>query len=194
MDNLNQTELEQLFSAVGEHLAAAGASAAIVVVGGSTLAVMGWVQRTTKDVDVIAQASITASGTHLRAPEPLPPALVRAVERVGRDFGLPVDWLNTVIGAQWDFGLPAGFAQEIEWREFGPLTVGFAGRNSIIALKLFAVVDQGPGSVHLQDLVALGPTSDELDQAANWVLSQDQGDHFPALVEKVKEHVRHALG
>ena len=194
MDNLALDELEQLFTAVSEHLHAAGESAAIVVVGGSTLAVRGWVQRTTKDVDVIAQASTTDSGRSLHPPEPLPQALVDAVGRVARDFGLPADWLNTVIGAQWDFGLPAGFAQEIEWREFGPLAVGFAGRQSIIALKLFAAVDQGPESVHLQDLVALAPTSEELDHAEHWVLSQDAGNQFPAFVKRVKDHVQHALG
>jgi hypothetical protein len=193
MDNFASEELGQLFSALGEHLKAAGESAAIVVVGGSTLAIRGWVERTTQDVDVIAQAVASASGRTLRPAEPLPEALVDAVERVARDFGLPRDWLNTVIGAQWDFGLPPGFSQEIEWKEFGSLTVGFAGRQSIIALKLFAAVDQGPKTVHLQDLIALTPTPDELDQAGHWVLSQDGSDLFPALVEEVKDHVRRAL-
>jgi hypothetical protein len=192
VDDFGSEELNQLLSALGEHLKAAGASAAIVVVGGSTLSFRGWVDRTTKDVDVIAQATIP--GNSLRPAEPLPKPLVDAVERVARDFGLPADWLNTVIGAQWDFGFPPGFAQEIEWREFGPLVVGFAGRQSIIALKLFAAVDQGPETVHVQDLVAMEPTSHELDQAADWVLSQDAGDAFPALLEEVKDHVRRALG
>jgi hypothetical protein len=116
------------------------------------------------------------------------------VERVARDFGLPSDWLNTVIGAQWDFGLPPGFVQEIEWREFGPLSVGFAGRQSILALKLAAAVDQGPKSVHLQDLIVLAPTPDELDRAGEWVLSQDESDQFPALVKGVKDYVQRALG
>jgi len=194
VDKFASEELEQLFSALGEHLAAARASAAIVVVGGSTLSIRGWVERTTKDVDVIAQATASASGKSLRPAEPLPRALVDAVERVARDFGLPQDWLNTVIGAQWDFGLPPGFAQEIEWREFGPLTVGFAGRQSIIALKLFATVDQGPKTVHMQDLITLAPNPEELDQACGWVLSQDEGDVFPALVEEMREYVQRALG
>jgi hypothetical protein len=194
MDNLSSTELEELLSAVGEHLHAAGQSASIVVVGGSTLAIQGWVDRTTKHVDVIAQVRTTAAGKReLQSPEPLPSALIDAVRRVARDFGLPQDWLNAAIGAQWDFGLPEGFVQEIEWREFGPLTVGFAGRQSIIALKLFAAVDQGLKSVHLQDLIALSPTSAELDKAVDWVLSQDVGVEFPALVAKVKDHVRRTL-
>ena len=193
MDNLASEELEQLFSALGEHLHAAGESAGIVIVGGSTLALRGWVKRTTKNVDVVAQAVAPGSSKSLRPADPLPRGLVGAVKRVARDFGLPEDWLNTVIGAQWDLGLPPGFAQELEWREFGPLSVGFAGRQSIIALKLFAAVDQGPRSVHLQDLVALAPTADELDEAVDWVLSQDVGDMFPALVEEVKDYVRRAL-
>lgn len=65
------------------------------MVGGSTLSFRGWVQRTTKDVDVIAQAAISASGKRLRPADPLPGALVDAVRRAARDFGLPEDWLNT---------------------------------------------------------------------------------------------------
>jgi hypothetical protein len=85
---------------------------------------------------------------------------------VARDYGLPEDWLNAVIGAQWKFGLPPGFAEEVQWQRFRSLEVGFAGRNSIIALKLFAAVDQGPSSVHCQDLVELRPTEAELEMAA----------------------------
>ena len=54
MDNLTPDWLEELLNAVGSHLEAQKAEAAIVVVGGATLSVLGIVDRTTKDVDVIA--------------------------------------------------------------------------------------------------------------------------------------------
>ena len=193
MDILGQNMLDELLSAVGEHLAEGGDSAGIVVVGGSTLALMGWVERTTKDVDVIAQATEQGGHRRLIAPDPLPDALRQAVARVSRDYGLASDWLNTEIGAQWDFGLPDGFADELEWREYGSLTVGFAGRRSLIALKLFATVDRSPQSVHFQDLIALAPSDAELIDAAGWVESQDAGEHFPALLKEVLRNVRTSL-
>lgn len=194
MVNLDSLRLHELFTAVGQHLVEGKHTAAIVVVGGSTLSLMGIVDRTTQDVDVIARAEMEEGRWHLVAPDPLPQALRKAAERVARDYGLPLDWMNTVVGRQWPFGLPEGFAEEVEWRIFDGLTVGFAGRQSLIALKLFAAVDQGEESVHMQDLVAMSPTHLELEHAAEWVRSQDASEHFPALVQEAVDHVRDRLG
>ncbi len=128
-------------------------------------------------------------------PEPLPEVLVDAVERVARDYALPSDWLNTAVAMQWRTGLPDRFVEEVEWRRFGALDVGFAGRSSIIALKLFAAVDQGSESVHFQDLVALDPLESELEDAADWVARQDPAPGFAAAhVEEEVDNVRDALG
>jgi hypothetical protein len=192
MDNLSGEALEELLSAVGAYLEDEGDSASIVVVGGSSLAIRGWVDRTTQDVDVIAQALAEEKGRRWRliAPDPLPQPLVAATARVARDFGLPLDWMNTVVGDQWDRGLPKGFSEELEWRRYGALEVGFAGRQSLIALKLHAAVDRDRASAHFQDLVALRPSDDELARAVEWVLSQDGGPDFPALVKEVVDNVR----
>ena len=194
MDNLDAAALEELLAATGEHLAAAGAGAAIVVVGGGALSVMGWVDRTTNDIDVIARARREAGGWVVGPPEPLPDSLVEAVAQVARDYGLATDWLNTAVAMQWRTGLPDRFVEEIQWRRFGALDVGFAGRSSIIALKLFAAVDQGWESVHFQDLVALDPLDSELEDAAGWVARQDPAPGFEALVEEEVGNVRDALG
>lgn len=186
--------LNEVLSALGGHLEAAGESAAIVVVGGSTLAVRGWVNRVTADVDVIAQATRQDGDRVLVAADPLPSALVVAAERVARDYGLPSWWLDTNIGLQWNHGLPPEFSEEIEWRRYGSLEVGFAGRRSLIALKLYAAADGGPESIHVQDLIALNPTDEELSKAVDWVSRQDASHHFPALVEEVRTHVDRALG
>lgn len=193
MDHLSHEFLEELLLALGEHLEAAGQEAAIVVVGGSALSVRGWVDRVTNDVDVIARAVEQDGQRVLISPQPLPKHLLEAVRQVAHDYGLPEDWLNAVIGAQWEFGLPQGFADEVQWRRFRSLEVGFAGRNSIIALKLFAAVDQGPSSVHCQDLVELEPTDAELEMAAQWVLGQDAGKQFAASLEEAVEYVRDAI-
>lgn len=83
MDNLDSSLLNELLEAVGAHLGEGGHSAAIVVVGGSTLALQGWVERTTTDVDVIAQASEQDGKRILTAADPLPDPLLEAVARVG---------------------------------------------------------------------------------------------------------------
>jgi len=185
--------LEELLLAVGEHLEAARSSAAIVVVGGSSLIVRGWVQRVTNDVDVIAQMVEKERERVLVAPDPLPPALLEAVHRVARDYALPPTWLNTQVGMQWKFGLPEAFEEEIDWRDYRALRVGFAGRNGTIALKLFATVDQGVRSVHCQDLLALQPSENELARAAKWVAQQDVGEEFPKLVTQAVDYVRSTI-
>lgn len=194
MDNLDSNALEELLAAVGEHLQAAREPASIVVVGGGAMSVMGWVDRTTDDIDVIARARETDGARELLPPEPLPASLVDAVTRVARDYGLRSDWLNTQVAMQWSTGLPPGLLDDVEWRRFGALQVGFAGRRSLLALKLFAAVDQGSESVHFQDLVALHPTDVELEDAADWVTRQDGSPRFARFVGEEVANVRHALG
>lgn len=122
-------------------------------------------------------------------PHPLPEALKDGIARVARDFSLPDDWMNTQIAAQWQHGLPVFPPEETEWRRYGALEVGLAGRQALISLKLFAAGDQGPESVHYQDLVALEPSDAELDDARSWVITQDAGPEFAQLVDEAVTHV-----
>jgi hypothetical protein len=80
---------ERLLNALGEQLAVAKQHFEIVVIGGSGLLALGVVQRTTRDVDIVA----LRSDSELRKPAPLPEALRIARDRVARDFSLPKDWL-----------------------------------------------------------------------------------------------------
>ncbi|PSQ84726.1 MAG: hypothetical protein BRD30_11425 [Bacteroidetes bacterium QH_2_63_10] len=86
-----------LLSAVGELLEEQGERASIVVVGGASLNLLGLIERTTDDVDVIARASDAGAeeAPALILPDPLPDPLQNAVKRVARDFGLEEEWLNT---------------------------------------------------------------------------------------------------
>lgn len=175
-----------LLDAVGAHLEAEGQTVSIVVVGGAALALRGWVPRTTQDVDVIA----LAHGPGQLVPPRFPQVLVRAVERVARDFNLQEQWLNAAVGGQWRAGLPEDIGVDLLWREFRGLRVGLAGRSTLISLKLFAAVDKGPTSVHFQDLLALAPTDEELARARAWVLGQDIAPEWPDLVAEVVTRVR----
>lgn len=179
-------DIEAALQAVGDLLAETGPPIRLVVVGGASLSVGGWVARATTDVDVLARA--TAAG--LVHPDPLPDALVRAAATVARDFRLAPDWLNTHVALQRSQGMPPGLARDLDWRTYGPLSVGFAGRRTLIALKLFAAADRGPRNVRVQDLLALRPTDDELRTAATWVQTQDASPVFADLLDDVIRHAQ----
>jgi len=179
--------------ALGEILASQGKSIAVVAVGGAALILHGFVQRTTRDIDIIALCRDPgeAKPMKIEPPEPMPEPLSQAILRVARDYGLPRDWMNAVVGMQWKTGLPPGFAERIHWERYGGLWFGIADRHDLIFLKLFAAADSaGPSSVHFQDLMALEPTESELKEASDWVRSQDTSPEFARILEQVLDHAK----
>lgn len=179
--------------ALGEILASQGEHAAVVVVGGTALIVQGFVTRTTRDVDVIAISSDPTNRDRkaIEPPEPLPESLLQAISRVARDYNLPDDWMNTTAGLLWKTGLPPRFEERIHWEQYDGLWLGLADRYDLIFLKLYAAADsEGPSSVHYQDLMALQPTNEELDAAAQWVRSQDPSAPFARILNQVVEHAK----
>jgi hypothetical protein len=73
-----------------------------------------------------------------------------------------------------EFGLPDGFVDRLERRDYGPsLAVYFASRYDQIHFKLYAAVDEGGPGKHEADLRALAPTEAELIAAARWSRSHD---------------------
>lgn len=98
--------------------------------------------------------------------------------------------MNSVVGLQWETGLPPGLARRLHWRRYGGLRLGVADRYDLIFLKLYAAADSvGPESVHFQDLVALRPTAQELQEAVAWVREQDPTPAFAAALDLVVSHV-----
>jgi hypothetical protein len=185
MNNIQSKEsAEKLLDALGEQLTAARQHFEIVVIGGSGLLALGVVQRTTRDVDIVA----LRSGSELQTPTPLPEALRTARDRVARDFSLPEDWLNTGPADLLDFGLPDGFVDRLEPRSYGDyLTVHFASRLDQIHFKLYAAVDQGPGK-HSEDLEALAPTHEDLLRAARWTRTHDPSPGFAQELRRALAH------
>ena len=114
---------------------------------------------------------------------PLPPFLLAAVRDVAAATGLRDDWLNAGPASLLDFGLPPGFEHRTTTRRFGPLTVHLAGRKDQICFKLYACVDQGPGSKHAVDLRRLKPSREELAQAAVWSKTHDPSEGFAQQLE-----------
>jgi hypothetical protein len=175
----------RLLSALGEQLAAAGQRFELVVVGGSGLLALGLIERSTRDVDLLA----LRAGDELGSAKPLPAALEAARERVARDFSLPADWLNPGPTDLLEFGLPEGFIDRLERCDYGAgLTVYFASRYDQIHFKLYALLDQGPGK-HEDDLRALSPTEAELLAAARWSRSHDPSEGYDRVLREVLLHL-----
>lgn len=148
-----------------------------VVCGGSSLLALGLVQRTvTQDVDILGQIH----ADDIVTPRPLPDWLLAAAEDVRSQLSLPADWLNAQVADDTLFkcGLPDGLATRLTTREYGPrLIISYISRHDQIFLKLHAAVDRDGGR-HLQDLLDLAPTADELLAAARWTRIQDPSDGF----------------
>ena len=166
--------VEEGLQALGEVLDARGLAYELVAVGGSSLLLLGLIDRATRDLDIVARVE---AGTYTKA-APLPGPLAEAVRDVGDALDIGAAWLNPGPAALLDFGLPEGFAERAEVRHYGGLILHVASRIDQIALKLYAAVDQGPGSKHVQDLRQLAPTAEELRGAAAWTRTHDPSPAF----------------
>jgi hypothetical protein len=172
MSDITADSADQILAALGEQLASRGERFELVVIGGSALLALGLVERTTKDVDIVA----LHSGKDLESADPLPEGLRAARDLVTRDFSLPTEWLNPGPTELLDSGLPNGFEDRLERRDYGDgLVVYLASRYDQIHFKLYATADQGPGK-HEADLRALDPTEEELIAAARWSHTQDPSE------------------
>lgn len=187
--------IERALLAVGELLAEQGEPTSVVIIGGAALHLLGIVQRTTRDVDVVAFTERPDSHDALRRPpDPFPPALDSAVRQVAKDFDLPTGWLNRGPAGQWDVGLPAGFLERITWRQFASLDVGIAGRLDLIFLKIEAAADQPDSrNRHFEDLLALRPAPREVERAVAWAKEKNVGPEYHAFIDKLASHVRSRL-
>ena len=188
-----EKDIERVLSALGEQLdILAEQPVELLVCGGSALNVLGLVQRATKDVDILAYVKRgKTGGISFAKVEPLSDALMMASRKVARDFDLPENWINPGPTSAVDFGLPDGIMERVTTREFGPkLTVHFLGRYDQIHFKLYASVDQGAGK-HFDDLLALNPAADELEQAARWSMTHDVSKQYRQILKELLSYIGH---
>jgi len=177
---LDQASLEQALRTLGAVLASRAEQHDIAVVGGGALLILGLIERPTRDLDVVARIDAEIWS---RA-EPFPPALAVAVQDVASALDLSDDWLNAGPTALLELGLPNGFEERVEVRQYGTLSVRYASRIDQIAFKLYAAVDQGPDSKHFADLQKLSPTPHELLTAARWTRTHDPSEGFRSMLHQ----------
>ncbi len=178
MGQIGPDIIDQIFTALDRQIEAQdGRPLSLVVCGGTALAALGLVTRTTKDVDVLGEAIETGKSLTIQKTLRFPEWLIMASERVRRDFDLPENWLNLGPASQVETGLPEGFEKRLVKRNYGSfLTIYFISRIDQIHFKLYAAVDRD--DYHVEDLLNLKPTDNEMEKAARWVISQDVSEGF----------------
>jgi hypothetical protein len=161
--------------AFDRHLLGLGLRFEGVVIGGSALALMGVIERPTRDFDILV-------------PE-LPPSIASAARdfaEAQREAGVDLvdDWLNNGPMQLGDV-LPAGWRERLQRVFVGQvLVLSTLGRSDLLKSKLFALCDRG---TDLPDCVALAPTEEELAECVPWLERQDGNEEWPA-------HVRATVG
>jgi hypothetical protein len=168
--------------AFDRHLLRLGLRFEGVVIGGSALALMGVIQRPTRDFDILS-------------PE-LPPAIVVAA----RDFAiaqrhagidLSDDWLNNG-PMQLGEVLPMGWRDRTQRIFDGEaLLLGTFSRTDLLRTNPFALCDRG---TDLADRIELGPTASELIECAPWLEEQDGNELWPAHVRATLADLGRRLG
>ncbi len=182
--DLNKSLLEQALETLGNVLSARGQRFELVTVGGSSLILLGLLSRSTKDLDIVA---LVEHKQYIPA-DPLPDDLLGARDDVAVSLGLDPEWLNPGPTELLEHGLPEGFESRTVTKSFGGLIIHLAGRFDQICFKLYAAVDQGPRSKHVQDLKQLQPTHDEFLEAANWTLTHDSSEGFRRMLIQTLEY------
>jgi len=188
MKNLDEPRLFQALTLLDELLRINRAPRfELVICGGSALIATGLVHRTTRDVDIVAMLK---DGMVPSDPEPLPPELENAARKVAASLGLPTDWLNCGPCDLFRMGLPGGFLERLARRDIGAnLTVFFIGRTDQIHFKLYASVDRG--GYHIEDLLALQPSDDELVEAGKWSMTHDVSDGYKMMLKELLREINH---
>lgn len=177
---INSMTLDQALDVLGRLLADRGHHYEVVAIGGGSLLLLGQMERTTKDLDLVA----LVDADRFISANPLPLKLAQAVEEVGRALELGKGWLNAGPTALFEMGLPSGFKKRMHTRCYRGLIIHLAGRFDQICFKLYAAVDQGPHSKHFADLKFLQPTRNELHTAKQWCITHDVSEIFAKELNK----------
>jgi uncharacterized nucleotidyltransferase DUF6036 len=178
--NLDATTLEHALEMLGQVLADREQHYEVVAIGGGSLLLLKQMDRMTKDLDLVA----LVQADQFISADPLPGHLLVAIEEVALALQLRKDWVNPGPTSLLELGLPQGFKDRIHTRQYGALTIHFAGRFDQICFKLYASVDHGPKSKHFADLKQLLPNLKELQMAKQWCITHDISPAFATMLDQ----------
>ncbi len=153
-----------------------------VVIGGAALALLGVIQRPTKDCDVLA------------------PPLSEALLRAARDFAQAQRSAGLELDEDWFNNGPASLVSvlPLTWRdelqlvfEGEALVLRTLSRLDLLRSKLFALLDRAQD---LDDCLALAPSADELSAVFPWLSEQDGHPQWPEHTRRVLADLGRRLG
>jgi hypothetical protein len=192
----DKEKIELALSLMGDLLARRNAAPVyLIVCGGTALIALDLVSRTTKDMDVVG---LLDADHHLLEATQLPRHVSEAAIQIAVELHLPKDWLNSgpksIINPHLpNNGLPEGFINRLQRRSYGErLEVHYISRLDQIHFKLYAAVDRGGPSYHLDDLESLNPSGSELLAASRWAMLQDPTPAFAQTLKTMLEATGHA--
>lgn len=157
----------------------------LIVIGGAALALLGIIQRPTRDCDVLdppVDAQLDASAREF------------ARQRSAQGFPLAEDWLNHGPSSLTQV-LPLGWRQRVVPLFQGQaLTLRTLGRSDLLGTKIWALCDRG---TDLADCVALAPAPEERQDLRPWLVEQDLHpswpDHVDAVMRDLVQRCHHGL-
>ena len=157
----------------------------LIVIGGTALALLGIIQRSTRDCDVL-EPPVDAQLSEC--------AQEFARQRSAKGFPLAGDWLNHGPASLVQV-LPTGWRQRVVPLFQGQaLTLRTLGRSDLLATKMWALCDRG---TDLTDCIALAPTPEELRSLRPWLVEQDLNpswpDHVDAVVNDLAQRCHHGV-
>lgn len=169
---MDKSEINNLLQELGNiYTQLNGPPLAVGICGGAALILTGLVQRATTDIDLLY-------------PLELPPQFLEAVAVVAATHGLPKKWINQGPRDLYTMGLPDGYETRATRLTLGDtLTAHLAGRRDQIFFKLYAAVDRA--GYHVDDLLKLLPTNEEILAGAQWCMTHDVSDGFRAVLKSM---------
>src|SRR4051812_2929469 len=96
---------EAALNALGELLADRGQPYVVVAIGGGALSLLGLIERSTEDIDLVG---LLADGG-LASAQPLPAPLAEAIVDIATLHSLQQTWMNSGPTSLMRLGLPTGF-------------------------------------------------------------------------------------
>lgn len=147
-----------------------------IAIGGSALAILGIIDRATRDLDL------------LTSPIPLPIQI--ASKAFAKTNGLDLNWLNDA-PSELAKHLPDGWQNEcVALFKGKAIELRTLSRLHLVYAKFWAMCDR---ERDYEDLLRIKPTADELEKAINWVKPLDGNEQWIAHVEASAQKLRLGL-